>query len=159
MKRLLTSVTILTMAAALAGIVFHVSPAAPTLLGWTPKPGLQKTGEPLVQRAVAKSESSRSRESSESRAGHAAAIDMPLESMEAQDIEVAPAGNGVFIRVLTVPGTIILNPGRVARVPGRVIGTVTRMSKQLGDPVAQGEVVAVLDSREVADAKSEYLTA
>ncbi len=33
------------------------------------------------------------------------------------------------------------------------------MLKRLGDPVKKGEVVAVLDSREVADAKSEYLTA
>jgi cobalt-zinc-cadmium efflux system membrane fusion protein len=40
-----------------------------------------------------------------------------------------------------------------------VEGTVTQMRKRLGDPVTPGEVVAVLDSREVADAKSEYLTA
>jgi cobalt-zinc-cadmium efflux system membrane fusion protein len=33
------------------------------------------------------------------------------------------------------------------------------MKKRLGDYVAQGEVVAILDSREVADAKTEYLTA
>jgi membrane fusion protein, heavy metal efflux system len=33
------------------------------------------------------------------------------------------------------------------------------MHERLGDLVTPGEVVAVLDSREVADAKSEYLTA
>jgi cobalt-zinc-cadmium efflux system membrane fusion protein len=52
-----------------------------------------------------------------------------------------------------------LDSDLVARVPARVVGTVTQMRKRLGDPVNQGEVVAVLDSREVADAKSEYLTA
>ena len=86
-------------------------------------------------------------------------IDMPPDRIEAQQIEVAPVAKGVLARVLTVPGTIILDPGRVARVPGRVEGTVVEMRKRLGDSVTQGEVVAVLDSREVADAKSEYLTA
>jgi cobalt-zinc-cadmium efflux system membrane fusion protein len=84
---------------------------------------------------------------------------MRPEQIEAQEIEVAAVGNGVLAQVLTVPGTITLDPSRVARVPGRVEGTVTQMRKRLGDPVTPGEVVAVLDSREVADAKSEYLTA
>ena len=39
------------------------------------------------------------------------------------------------------------------------MGTVAELNKRLGDTVAKGEVVAVLDSREVADAKSEYLAA
>jgi membrane fusion protein, heavy metal efflux system len=84
---------------------------------------------------------------------------MPPERVAAQEIEVAPVEKGILARVLTMPGTIALDPGRVARVPGRVVGTVTEMRKRLGDTVTQGEVVAVLDSREVADAKSEYLTA
>jgi cobalt-zinc-cadmium efflux system membrane fusion protein len=40
-----------------------------------------------------------------------------------------------------------------------VVGTVAEMRKRLGDSVERGDVVAVLDSREVADAKGEYLTA
>nr|NKR04581.1 efflux transporter periplasmic adaptor subunit [Escherichia coli] len=43
--------------------------------------------------------------------------------------------------------------------PARVVGTVAEMRKRLGDSVQANEVVAILDSREVADAKSEYLTA
>lgn len=86
-------------------------------------------------------------------------IRMPPERIAAQEIEVALAEQGVLARRLTVPGTITLNMDMVARVPARVVGTVTQMRKRLGDLVTQGEVVAVLDSREVADAKSEYLTA
>lgn len=33
------------------------------------------------------------------------------------------------------------------------------MLKRLGDPVVKGEIVAILESREAADARSEYLTA
>ena len=41
----------------------------------------------------------------------------------------------------------------------KILGTVAELRKRLGEPVQRGEVVAVIDSREVADAKSEYLAA
>ena len=41
----------------------------------------------------------------------------------------------------------------------RLLGTVAELRKRLGDSVQAGEVVAVIESREVADAKSEYLAA
>ena len=84
---------------------------------------------------------------------------MPPDQIAAQKSRL-PLSRKAFLRgCLPCQGTIILDPGRVARVPGRVEGTVMEMRKRLGDSVTQGEVVAVLDSREVADAKSEYLTA
>ena len=47
---------------------------------------------------------------------------------------------------------------RIGRVAAKVIGTVAELRKRLSDPVAKrNEVVAVIESREVADAKSEYL--
>jgi cobalt-zinc-cadmium efflux system membrane fusion protein len=46
---------------------------------------------------------------------------------------------------------------RIARVAVRLLGTVVELRKRLGDPVEKNEVVAVIESREVADAKSEYL--
>jgi cobalt-zinc-cadmium efflux system membrane fusion protein len=85
-------------------------------------------------------------------------IKMSPAQAEAAGIEVAPVSGGGLPRKLVVPGTIIPNSDRVARVPVRVVGTVARLDKRLGDLVRQGEVVAVLGSREVADAKSEYLT-
>ncbi len=66
---------------------------------------------------------------------------------------------GTLSRHLAVAGSLALDADRVAQVPARVVGTVAEMRKRLGDDVAAGEVVAALDSREVADAKSEYLTA
>ena len=80
------------------------------------------------------------------------------EQILEQDIAVAVVGAGTLGRHLIVPGTITPDTDRIARVPARVVGTVAEMRKRLGDPVQRGEVVAVLDSREVADAKSEYLT-
>jgi cobalt-zinc-cadmium efflux system membrane fusion protein len=47
----------------------------------------------------------------------------------------------------------------IARVAVRLLGTVAELRKRLGDAVQAGDVVAVIESREVADAKSEYLAA
>ena len=47
----------------------------------------------------------------------------------------------------------------IARVAVRLLGTVAELRKRLGDSVQAGEVVAVIESREVADAKSEYFAA
>jgi cobalt-zinc-cadmium efflux system membrane fusion protein len=74
-------------------------------------------------------------------------------------IEVAAATRGVIVDRLAVPGTLVPDADRVAGVAAKVVGTVAELRKRLGDSVARGEVVAVLESREVADAKTDYLAA
>ena len=41
----------------------------------------------------------------------------------------------------------------------KLSGTVAELRKRLGETVFKDEVLAILESREVADAKSEYLAA
>ncbi|NNM73935.1 efflux RND transporter periplasmic adaptor subunit [Enterovirga aerilata] len=84
---------------------------------------------------------------------------MTAEQIEAAKIGVAEVGGGNLARKLSVPGTVTTDADRVARVAGKVVGTVAEMRKRLGEQVAKGEVVAVLDSREVAEARSEYFAA
>ncbi|MCJ2069269.1 efflux RND transporter periplasmic adaptor subunit [Methylobacterium sp. J-030] len=88
-----------------------------------------------------------------------AVIRMRPDQIAGQDIVTMRVGGGTLARHLLVPGTITPDTDRIARVPARVVGTVAEMRKRLGDAVQANEVVAILDSREVADAKSEYLTA
>ena len=152
MRRILTIVATLAMGVALGGMLPQVSPAARIMLAWTALPTLGKKISTPTEPALANPKA-------RVRTTREGLINTPPERIEAQEIEVAPVEQGVLARRLTVPGTITLNMDMVARVPGRVVGTVTQMRKRLGDTVSQGEVVAVLDSREVADAKSEYLTA
>jgi cobalt-zinc-cadmium efflux system membrane fusion protein len=154
MKRILIMLPALAMTAALAGALLQMSSRARTLLAWTSLPGLGKTGSTQAEPAVAK-ETALSKSEWKNGKGPPGAIDMSLEQIAVQGIELAAAGWGVIAQTISIPGTVTLDPGRVARVPGRVVGTVTQMRKRLGDPVTQGEVVAVLDSRKVADAKSE----
>ncbi|WP_236960752.1 efflux RND transporter periplasmic adaptor subunit [Methylobacterium durans] len=58
-----------------------------------------------------------------------------------------------------MPGIVVPDGERVARVAAKVVGTVAELRKRLGEPVEKGEVVAVLDSREVAEAKNDYIAA
>ena len=89
----------------------------------------------------------------------AGAVRMSADQISGQGLSIAEAGPGELPQTLTAYGTVAAASDRIARVPARVVGTVAEMRKQLGDVVGKGDVVAVLDSREVADAKGEYLTA
>jgi membrane fusion protein, heavy metal efflux system len=79
------------------------------------------------------------------------------EQIAAAHIDLVAVQGGTLARRLTVPGTILPHADRIARVSVKLSGTVAELRKKLGDPVAKGEVLAILESREVADAKSEYL--
>jgi cobalt-zinc-cadmium efflux system membrane fusion protein len=79
--------------------------------------------------------------------------------IQAAKITTAEIKPGVIRRRISVPASVTPDPGLVGHIAAKVAGTVAEMRKRLGDSVAKGEVVAVLDSREVADAKSEYLAA
>ncbi len=74
-------------------------------------------------------------------------------------IRVSRVGEGRLARHLHVPGTIVPSADGTARIAVKTTGTVVELRKGLGDKVAKGEVVALLDSREIADAKGEYLAA
>lgn len=74
-------------------------------------------------------------------------------------IEIASAKAGSLAIELKLPGEVVLNPDRVVHVAPRVPGVVSKVFKSVGDTVKQGDVLAVLDSRELARLKAEYLAA
>jgi cobalt-zinc-cadmium efflux system membrane fusion protein len=86
-------------------------------------------------------------------------IKLTEEQISAARIDLVAAQGGTLARRLTVPGTILPHADRIARVSVKLSGTVAELRKRLGDPVSKDEVVAILESREMADAKSEYLAA
>ena len=81
------------------------------------------------------------------------------EDIASAGIEVAAARDGTIAHRIVVPGGIVPHADRIARVAVRLSGTVAELRKKIGDPTEKGEVLAILESREVADAKSEYLAA
>jgi cobalt-zinc-cadmium efflux system membrane fusion protein len=88
-----------------------------------------------------------------------AAVKLTDKQVDAGNFAVAEVRGGSLSKRIAVPGSIVPSGDHVARVAVRLLGTVVELRKRLGDRVEAGEVVAVIESREVADAKSEYLGA
>ena len=74
-------------------------------------------------------------------------------------IELATAGPGQLKVQVELPGEIVPNADRVAHVVPRVPGVVREVRKVLGDRVRKGEILMVLDSKELADNKAAFLSA
>jgi membrane fusion protein, heavy metal efflux system len=74
-------------------------------------------------------------------------------------IEVLTAGPIQLPVNVGLSGEIIINPDRLAHIVPRVPGVARVVYKQLGDQVKAGEVLAVLESRELSELKSAYLVA
>ncbi len=74
-------------------------------------------------------------------------------------IELATAAGGSLDQYTELPGEIVLNADRLAHVVPRVPGIVREVRKSLGDAVKTGEVMAVIESRELAEAKAAFLAA
>jgi cobalt-zinc-cadmium efflux system membrane fusion protein len=85
------------------------------------------------------------------------AIKINAEEIKSLGLEVKEAGSGVLALHLELPGEIVANPDRLIHVVSRVPGVIRTVRRNLGDNVRSGEVLAVLDSRELADAKAGYL--
>lgn len=88
-----------------------------------------------------------------------AVVKLNTAQIEAGRYAIADVQNGTLGRRITAPGSIVPSGNHIARVAVRLLGTVAELRKQIGDTVTAGDVVAVIESREVADAKSEYLGA
>ncbi|QOJ02882.1 MAG: efflux RND transporter periplasmic adaptor subunit [Planctomycetia bacterium] len=86
-------------------------------------------------------------------------VKLSPETLKINGIEVAEAGPGTLERTITLPGEVHLDADRVAHIVPRVSGMVREVLKKLGEPVKPGEVIAILDSRELADAKAADLAA
>lgn len=74
-------------------------------------------------------------------------------------IEVAPVGPGTLSESLTLNGEVVFNADRIAHVTPSVPGIVREVTCAVGDRVQAGQVMGVLDSRELAAARGAYLSA
>jgi len=86
-------------------------------------------------------------------------VRLPEAKRKELGIEVAAAQPGSLKTQLSLTGTVSVNTDRFVRIVSRIPGVVREVRKNLGDPVRAGDVMAVIDSRELADAKGAYLAA
>ncbi len=88
-----------------------------------------------------------------------ALVKLTQDQITAAHIDLTTVRGATLARRITVPGTVVPHADRIARVSVRLSAIVAELRKKIGDPVAKDEILAILESREVADAKSEYLAA
>ena len=75
------------------------------------------------------------------------------------DIGLATAKPGTLDQYVELPGEIVLNSDRLAHVVPTVGGIVREVHAAVGDRIESGQLLAVLESRELANAKAAYLAA
>src|SRR6266702_3190611 len=77
-------------------------------------------------------------------------IKLSEEQIIATRIDLVAIQGGTLSRRLIVPGTIVPHADRIARVTVKLSGTVAELRKRLGETVERNEIMAVIESREVA---------
>ena len=86
-------------------------------------------------------------------------VQLGADQLKSAGIEIQAAGPRLMLTTVEVPGEIKADETRTAHVVPRLQGVVLEVLKKAGDRVRRGELMAVISSRELADAKGAYIEA
>ncbi len=89
--------------------------------------------------------------------GEEGVVKLDEAQLTAAGIKISEVGPGKLAREVTVPGKIVAAADRMAQIVPKVAGVVTEALKNLGDTVKKGEVLALIESREMAEAVADFL--
>lgn len=81
------------------------------------------------------------------------------DQIESAGITIETVGPREMVMTIELPGEVKPDETRLAHVVPTLTGVVAEVSKKEGDRVRKGERMAVVNSRELAEAKSSYLVA
>lgn len=81
------------------------------------------------------------------------------ELAESNNIKIEKASSGDLKQRVRAPATITVISDKEAHIYPQVSGVAIAVYKNLGETVEAGEIVAKLESKEMAEAKADYLTA
>ncbi|MCU0877451.1 MAG: efflux RND transporter periplasmic adaptor subunit [Pirellulaceae bacterium] len=76
-------------------------------------------------------------------------VELPRELWAAAELEFAPVKRGSFVKTVELTGKIALNEDRVAHIFPLVDGRVDEVRVKLGQHVKQGDLLVVVQSKEV----------
>lgn len=86
-------------------------------------------------------------------------VQLADDTLASAGIEIQAAGPRQMTTSFDVPGEIKADETRVAQVVPRLQGVVVEVMSKEGDRLEPGDLMAVINSRELADAKSTFLAA
>ncbi len=84
-------------------------------------------------------------------------VSLTAEHVRELGVAVQAAGPGSVRTYVHLSGEVVFDPERLAHVVPTVAGIVREVRATLGAKVRSGEVLAVLESRDLAEAKAAYL--
>jgi membrane fusion protein, heavy metal efflux system len=105
------------------------------------------------------SESPATESASENEATELAHFPLTAEQIRESEIEMLSVREGTLTMRSCVPGKITANPNNYAHVLSPTTASAYEVRRNLGDNVAQGDVLAILESRDIAEAKADFLAA
>lgn len=86
-------------------------------------------------------------------------VQLADDTLKSAGIEIQAVGPRQMSTSFEVPGEIKADETRVAQVVPRLQGVVVEVVSKEGDTIQRGDLMAVISSRELADAKSTFLAA
>lgn len=86
-------------------------------------------------------------------------VAMSDQEMATHQITAVTVEEGTLRPILELKGKMIFHPDLFAHIVPKISGIAKESRKKLGDHVEKGELMAVLESKEMADAKALYLDA
>lgn len=84
---------------------------------------------------------------------------LSAQQLKEFSIELAQVASGVIHKKLQLSGEIVALPQRLHHISPQVTGTVRSVHKRLGDSVKKGDLLAIIVSRDLADAKAQFVAA
>lgn len=79
---------------------------------------------------------------------HDETVVLTQEQVKAAGIELATASPGELAIEVSLPGEVKLNADNLSHIVPRFGGEITQIHKKLGDKVAKGEILAIIESNE-----------
>lgn len=86
-------------------------------------------------------------------------VKLTEEQIQQMGLKYRIAGPGSLLLTLSTRGKIILHPDHLAHIIPKVSGVAREVNKNIGDFVKVNDVMAVLESRDMADIKASFLAA
>lgn len=82
-------------------------------------------------------------------------VGMTAERIAADGIQIMVLADGGLDAAIPAQATVVATPNGAATLAARADGAIVRINKRLGDPVAAGEVIAAIESRDAAAISAE----
>ncbi len=86
-------------------------------------------------------------------------VQFPHDQLKKHAIDTQTAGNGTLKQVVRAPAQIVMGSDSVSHILPKAPGIAIKTNKNLGEYVAVNELLATLESREMAETKAAYLIA